>query len=469
MTNLFSYISSHTGKNADETQALQDEYDMLYKSIVDDMIETTAGVYSTYTKSDNAELVKSAMVNAAKSAIYDENGNFKDGIDKNNVLITLSTAVADLTEKIIDSSVEEANDIIDGLADADQYDYNVHGVGKRTIEDALQYAKDNGISAYDIRNKNNQQVFYNPEDTVAGLAYNKQNESPDFTSTLTKYLEVARNSSDIESFNRGLTDKFGEVVDNLSSILAQNPTLLNMWNSLQNGSTFFTFDDFTRQLNDATTGRSSFGHHQYSRMMDQLLGDNWLGQMLQGTYDTTNQSKLDNYLALKQDPGALEYISQLESKYTGLTEALNALSAGEVLSAEQQLVLAQAFISEGVTSADKYNQHIQAVVESISGLTSTSTKTKLSAMGSVFADISKYSDMASTLNRNRGRSGSQLDADGLALVEEITGLSETAIKDLGVDVMDLIFSGIEEEVKSGTTDRVGKTIASTLVASLKAH
>ena len=440
---------------------------MLYKSIVDDMIETTAGVYSTYTKSDNAELVKSAMVNAAKSAIYDENGNFKDGIDKNNVLITLSTAVADLTEKIIDSSVEEANDIIDGLADADQYEYNVNGVGKRTVEDALQYAKDNGISAYDIRNKNNQQVFYNPKDTVAGLAYNKQNESPDFTSTLTKYLEVARNSSDIESFNRGLTDEFGEVVDNLSSILAQNPTLLNMWNSLQNGSTFFTFDDFTRQLNDATTGRSSFGHKQYSRMMDQLLGDNWLGQMLQGTYDTTDQSKLDNYLTLKQDPGALEYIGQLESKYTGLTEALNALSAGEELSVEQQLVLAQAFISEGITAADKYNQHIQEVVESISNLTSSSTKAKLSAIGEVFGNIQKYADMNSIVTRNRGRSGSALDSDGLAIIEEITGMKEAQIKELGVDVIELIFAGIEDEASSGANSNVGKVIAESLKISIK--
>ena len=204
-------------------------------------------------------------------------------------------------------------------------------------------------------------------------------------------------------------------------------------------------------------------------MMDSLLGDNWLSLMLGGQYDSTYGPNVTRYNTLKEDPGVAQWIETLKGKYTGLTEVLNKLAVGEKLSEEEQLALAQAFISEGVTSADKYNQHIQAVVESISGLTSTSTKTKLSAMGSVFADISKYSDMASTLNRNRGRSGSQLDADGLALVEEITGLSETAIKDLGVDVMDLIFSGIEEEVKSGTTDRVGKTIASTLVASLKAH
>lgn len=472
---MANYLYGNIGEGGNVQEELTSEVKLMKRNLVDSIIQTVAELYSYVLGSDNADFVENAMINIATDAVYDELGNYKDEVNDSNVHLIAATAISNLAKRLMGMSEEEALDSIEGNVDIDKYPYSVpnpEGEGRkgfRSKEAALAFAKDNGISAYKITDSKNGQVFYDPHDTVEGLVESAKTENSDFTSTLVKYLEIAKSSHDIASFNKGLTENYGEVIDNLTSILSKNPTLLNMWHSLQNDNSFFTFEDFQRQLSDVTTGRNTFGHQQYSRMMDQLLGEDWLGKMLSGTYGAEDQSALlTRYMGFKESNGVeLEFITKLESKYTGLTEALTALAGGETITTEQQLALAQAFISEGITSADKYNQHIQDVIDSISGLTSVTAKAKLSAIGEMFSTVDKYSNMTAVISRNRGRSGNELDSDALSLIQEVTGLNEDQIKDLGANTINLFFEGMESEVKTGVTDHVGKVMADGLVNSIR--
>lgn len=454
--------------------------DALIEKLLDDTIKEVADVYSSFIDVGEHDQVVSALVEEAKSAIFNEDGSLKDGISSSNAHIYIATAIQNLVNKILNSSTEAAEKIVETGADPSTFPYQLK-IGEKTIgsnnvddlvsdikkHNALPINKDNQLSVYDIVDKEGKRVFYSPEETVSGLAELQNQENPNYHDTLMQYYHVARGAKDISSFNTGLTDEFGEVVNNLQQVLSKDPTLLNMWSSLQKGTGFFTFEDFTKQLLDSATGSSSFGHQDYTHMLNALLGDNWLGLMLSGNYDSTSGANVDRYDKMAGDTGVAQWIETLKGKYTGLAEVLNKLAVGQKLEKEEQLALAQAFITEGVTAVDKYNEHLQDVINSISGLTSVTAKAKLSAIGEMFSTVDKYSNMAAAISRNRGRSGNELDSDALSLIQEITGLDEDQIKDLGADTINLFFEGMESEVKTGVTDHVGKVMADGLVNSIR--
>ena len=443
---------------------------MLNKQLIDGVIGKVANIFSYVLGTEDQAFVESALLNVAKDAVYDAEGNFKPGVSTDNADMYAANAIVAFATQLKENP-DKTGTLLEEHASPELFDYQVYDnngsvvANKRTLKEAEQYATDNGISMYNIKNKNGQ-VYYDPENTVAGLALNKRQENPSYTGTIMRYYGVASKATDISSFNKGLTDEFGEVVDNLPQILSANSTLLNMWNSLQEGVKFFTFDDFKKQLVDTATGSSSFTHKDYSHMMSSLLGENWLGQMLNGTYDVN--ANMGRYATIKEDTGVAEWIGTLSSKYTGLSEVLNKLATGTELTKEEQLALAQSFINEGVTSADQYTHHIQDVTKAMENMLSPTAAARLSSMGEMFGAIDKYQRMLSVSARNSGRSGKDLDSDAIAMISEITTMDEQTIKELGSDVIQLILDGINESANTGAVEHVGGTIAQTLVSAIKA-
>lgn len=429
--------------------------------MVDGLIQEVVEVVSTYTPGDK-KIISSALTNVTKKEIYNEDGSFREGITLDNLPTYLYNAPRAFALRLKNGTPEQRSAMLKDTADASAFPYMVGGQGFETQEEALAHAKDNNISAYEITS-DGKPVFYNPHDTVEGLALRKKTESPNYNDTLQGFWEVANSTTDINSFNTGLTDKYGEVVDNLQQILAQYPDLLNMWDALQEGSEFFTFEDFRKQLHDSMTGENSFKHQDYSRMLNYILGDTWLTDMMKGTYDGETPNNYDQVKAV-----APEWIDILSKKYTGLAEVFTRLANGEAVTKEEQVALANAFITEGITSTDKYTQHVQDVTKALEGMISPTASARLSAMGEMFGAVDKYQKMLSVSNRNSGKSGKDLDSDAIDIISEITSMDEPAIRKLGADVVELILNGITESANTGAVEHVGGVIGESLVASIKA-
>ena len=277
-------------------------------------------------------------------------------------------------------------------------------VGFTDYSDALKYAKANGISMLELKDKDNN-VAYQSSDKVISALF-KQNEETGKNGQLVEFVDLLNRKninsiSDLEHYYdvKGLSSE-------LSAILGNNPDLLGSYWMAKNGK--MSWEDFSTNVQKLKPGREGLGSELVDAIMSIAYGDRSFIEQLR-----TNPNLEGVYKAFKTIVG-----DSADAVLTAIEDGVNNPDAMKQFS--------KGVVQQRIKDSMQFNKYYEsALAYATTALTGTRTE-QLSSNATIKTETQSYYDYIAAVQRYANGTAKSTDYATIAAYDK--SFTETQLK-----------------------------------------